>query len=395
MKVLEIINRKRFWGGEDVAADQIAESLSSNHSLERCIFDTKDWIKAGGPNAVQKLAWMWKNPKSLNRLVEVTRNFKPDFWLVHGVIPVASLGVYTCAAKLDIPIIHYAHNFRPFSVNSYLWTNNHIESAGLKGNFWPEILAGSWQDSRIKSFALGAMFWLALRRKQFDAVSHWIAISDFVRDRFIEAGIPPRKVSTLRHFHRFVNSSLPQPQDKGYYLFLGRLSVEKGVRFLIETWNTIFQTLGANGPKLILGGDGPLTAEVRAAQAANPLVESKGFVDGTDKQLLLRNARAVVIPSLWWEGLGLVAYEAYDHAKPVLAADSGGLSEIVIHGETGLKHLPGDVSQLRSHIIQLENNPLFGHKLGEQGRKWLEENAGEQRWLKDFERIAQSTLSNL
>lgn len=388
MRILEITNRKRLWGGEDVAADAIASALGQRHEVQRCLFDSKDWIAPRGPGRFRQLFLMWENPTSLGRIERETREFKPDFWLVHGVIPVASLGIYPLASKLGIPIIHYAHNFRPFSVNSYLWAKNRIEPAGLHGNFWPEILAGSWQESPIKTFALGAMYWLAHRRRHFDPVSHWIAISDFVRDRFIEAGVPPQKITTLRHFRRLENADLSNVRDGSFYLFLGRLSVEKGVRFLLETWEDIYRSLGVRGPKLILAGDGPLESEVCAAQAANPLVELRGFVNGAKKQELLMNARAVVVPSLWWEGLGLVAYEAFDYGKPVLAARSGGLQEVVLHGETGFKHAPGDRSELAAHVKQLENTPGLAEEMGRAGRRWVEKNANEPAWLSEFERIA-------
>ncbi len=388
MRIIEIINRKRLWGGEDVAADAIASALGARHTVVRCIFDSKDWLGSGGPSRLNQLFLMWENPSALGRIERETRNFKPNFWLIHGVIPVASMGVYQLARKLGIPMLHYAHNFRPFSVNSYLWANDRIESAGLNGNFWPEILAGSWQGSRIKTLALGAMYWLAHRRRHFAAVSHWIAISDFVRDRFIETGISPQKITTLRHFRRLENAKLEDVHDGGYYLFLGRLSVEKGVRFLLKTWEDLHRTLGARGPTLILAGDGPLEAEVIASQAVNPLVELRGFVNGTEKGVLLMNARAVVIPSLWWEGLGLVAYEAFDYGKPVLAANSGGLQEIVLHGETGFKHTPGDRAELAAHVKQLEEAPGLAEEMGRAGRRWVERNANELAWLADFERIA-------
>ena len=388
MRIIEIINRKRLWGGEDVAAEAIASALGQRHDIHRCQFDSKDWLGPGGPSRLRQLFLMWENPTSLGRIEQETCEFKPDFWLVHGVIPVASLGIYPLASKLGIPIIQYAHNFRPFSVNSYLWANDRVEPEGLKGNFWPEILAGSWQGSRIKTLALGAMYWLAHRRRHFDAVSHWVAISDFVRDRFIEAGVSPQKITTLRHFRRLDNLNLESSPDGGYYLFLGRLSVEKGVRFLMETWKDIYRSLGDSGPRLILAGDGPLESEVLAAQALNPLVELRGFVNGTEKQELLMNARAVVVPSLWWEGLGLVAYEAFDYGKPVLAARSGGLQEVVLHGETGFKHAPGDRSELAAHVKQLENTPGLAEEMGRAGRRWVEKNANEPAWLSEFERIA-------
>src|SRR5205085_4890271 len=117
--------------------------------------------------------------------------------------------------------------------------------------------------------------------------------------------------------------------DDGHYLFIGRLAEMKGILVLLDAWDLIWKDKKNNAPKLIVCGDGPLKEDVRARALANPLVTFKGVISGDAKRDLLRGARAVIAPSVCLESLGLVAYEAYDFAKPVLASWAGGLAEVV------------------------------------------------------------------
>src|SRR6202035_5233299 len=112
----------------------------------------------------------------------------------------------------------------------------------------------------------------------------------------------------------------------------------------------------------------------------NPLVDFRGSVPKNEKQRLLSGMRAIIAPSICLESLGLVVYEAYDFAKPVLAARAGGLGEIVLHGQTGLLHEPGNVGALFHHVMMLEREPKKRAELGRNGREWLLANADENAW---------------
>ena len=123
---------------------------------------------------------------------------------------------------------------------------------------------------------------------------------------------------------------------------------------------------------------------LRTLAAQNPRVEFRGLVGGSEKHGLLAGCRAMIAPSLWWEPLGLVTYEAYDHGKPMLAARSGGLTETVVHGETGLLHEPGNAAELARQVIELDASPQRRIEMGRAGRGWLLENTNERDWLEKF-----------
>jgi glycosyltransferase involved in cell wall biosynthesis len=115
-----------------------------------------------------------------------------------------------------------------------------------------------------------------------------------------------------------------------------------------------------------------------------------GVLEGTEKDAQLAGCRALVAPALWWEPLGMVLYEAYDHSKPVLAARSGGMTELVLDGETGWLHEPGAVDQLAEQIMSLDADPARAAEMGRRGRIWLEENARSDQWLQQVQAVLDS-----
>lgn len=389
MKILEVHNRYLQRGGEDSASDHIAKALSHDHTLERCHFESKEWKQPAAPGVWLQPFLIWRNPAALAKIKAAHEGLQPDLWVVHNVFPVASAAVYELARQLGVPVIYFGHNFRPFSVNGYCWARQHLAPQGLHGNYWPEILAGSWQNSRIKT----AIFATVLRKLRssgwLDSVNAWVAVSDFVRNRFIEAGVPADRVFTLRYSWDLLNKQASTFEDSGSFLYLGRLSTEKGVPVLLDAWRKFRASADfSDTARLVIAGEGPLQRMVEQASTTDPTIRFEGYVSGERKAELLRSCRAVVVPSVWWEALGLVVYEAYDFSKPVLAARSGGLTETVTDQRTGLFHEPGNADELVRHLREVSNHPVKSQAWGQAGRAWLEKNTTPSDWLARFNAIA-------
>ena len=102
----------------------------------------------------------------------------------------------------------------------------------------------------------------------------------------------------------------------------------------------------------------------------------------------------MVVPSIWWEPLGLVVYEAYQYNRPVIAAQSGGLSETIIDGETGWLYPPLDSKALKDCIIAALENESEANRRGEEGRAWALLNTGSDEWLEDFNAIIDVVIKN-
>jgi glycosyltransferase involved in cell wall biosynthesis len=383
-KVLSIFSEYLQKGGEAEGVAQICDSLRQILELQECRFSSAAWAGEGGPSIVRQALWMIKNPKSLAVLRNVQSEFRAEAWLIHNVFPVGSAAIYPEAQRLGVPVIQYLHNFRPFSVNGYLWAGGKLAPGGLRKNFFEEVRHGAWQESRVKTLWFAMVLKLMHARDWFRCVRAWIAISDFVRAKMIEAGLPAANVFTLPYPWRLQNATISSSRNENHYLFLGRLIDAKGVAVLLRAWAILERRLDGRAPRLVLAGSGPLEEFVRAEAGKLKTVEFVGQISGEAKRRALADARAVIAPSLWWEALGLIAYEAYDYGKPILAAKSGGLQESVFHEQTGLLHEPGNAEQLADQIIRIEENERFRHQMGREGRRWLDENTTQKYWQERF-----------
>lgn len=384
-RILQVFNRYLEVGGEEASVHRVCNSLHSIAEIRQSLFDSADWIGPKAPGVVSQAARMFYNPDSVRKVRKDHREHQSSIWLLHNLFPVASAGIYREADRLKVPVIQYIHNFRPFSVNGYLWANGKVESAGLQKKFWPEIRAGSWQNSQLKTAWYAAILKYLHATGAFDRVQAWVAISDFMRETFIRAGIPEDRVYHIPHSWEIQHPKVDDPTDKGYYLFLGRLSDMKGLPMLLSVWDQLENQLGGKTPALVIGGDGPLQSRVIDYCADHSHVQYAGSLSGEDKVCMIQNCRAMIAPSVWWEPLGLVTYEAYEHQKPMFAAASGGLTETVQHEITGYLHEPGNVDELVEQILYLETYPDKGPILGHKGREWLESHTQKSEWLDKFE----------
>lgn len=385
-RLLQIFNRPLGGGGEELATREIAQILSKDSGFAEAIFQSAEWTGPQAPPRWKQAALTFYNPQAIRRLREAQEKTGAQAWILHNYIPVVSGGVFREAQRQRVPIIQYIHNFRPFSVSSYLWTGRLLNPAHWPANFVREICHGTWQDSRSRTAFLASFLAMLHLTRQFRAIKAWVAVSKFMREKFISAGVAPEAIFQLYN-PWFTRCQEPDCPEGDYYLFLARLIEEKGTKVVVNAWNLLRRLRPDNPPRLIIGGDGPLTDWVKTAAAENPLIEYRGYVAGHEKHFLIRNSRASIVPSIWWEPSGYVAYEAYDFGKPVLAANSGGLTELVQHGQTGFHHTPGDAEQLARQVLEMDAHPEMRRQMGANGRAWLAANTREEIWKKGFFKI--------
>jgi glycosyltransferase involved in cell wall biosynthesis len=381
VRILTVFNDYLEAGGEAEAVRRVGDGLSGDPRFEvrDVIFQSSSWTGAGAPSVCRQAAWMIRNPRSLSTLRAVHESFRPDLWLLHNIMPVGSAWIHEMARSLGVPLVQYAHNFRPFSVNGYLWAGHGLALGGLRKNYWAEILHGAWQGSRVKTayYAAILMAWHAMG--YYRDVRGWIAVSGFLREKLIEGGMDAGRVHAVPHWWTPM-ANPPADEDGGYYLFLGRLAEAKGVETLLEAWRRIAKSGGPRAPHLVIAGDGPLRGSVEAAVHEGVGIEYAGVVSGIRKATLLGACSGLIVPSLWWEPLGLTVYEAYDYGKMVFAARSGGLVETVQDGTTGILHIPGCASELARQVLEYHARPEARERMGKAGRIFLHDFGQRKRW---------------
>lgn len=397
-RLLQVFNRYLHPGGEQQSVDRIFRHVGAVHEVARCEFDSAVWRQGGEtdpppPGPLTQARCLFYNPASRDQLEAAVEASGAQAALFHNVYPVGSPALYHAALRRKLPVIQFLHNYRPFSVGGTLFVNGGVCKDSLLGRPWAEVRAGVWQQSVVKSALFALMLKMLQRSGWLKSVKAWVAISAFMRERLVQAGlVAPDRIHTLRHAWDAMPAA-PEPEDAGYYLFLGRLVAEKGIVPLLDAWDVLRHQLGPKTPLLHIAGEGPLEQTVHQRVRTNPYIGFLGQVGGETKREALRRCRAVLVPSVWWEPLGLVVYEAYDSAKPVIGARSGGLEETVHHGLTGLQHEPGNVAALVENVLALESmSPASRLTMGRTGRQWLLRETSPQAWLSRFEEILAKAL---
>ncbi|MCK2054325.1 glycosyltransferase family 4 protein [Methylobacterium sp. 37f] len=176
---------------------------------------------------------------------------------------------------------------------------------------------------------------------------HIVTISA-LQERVIAPHLPP-----ATRFHRVDNpiavAQAPlRTGPPGACLFVGRISTEKGAPIFAEAARRA-------GIRPVFVGDGPARAEL---EARYPEAVMLGWRDEAGVQALMRQARALVFPSVWYEGQPLTVYEALACGAPVVVSDACAGREAVEDGETGFWFRSGDPDSLAAHLVRLSDDSL-------------------------------------
>jgi glycosyltransferase involved in cell wall biosynthesis len=161
----------------------------------------------------------------------------------------------------------------------------------------------------------------------------------------------------------------PRPYDGGVprLLCVGRLIPIKGHIVLLRAFAEARRELP--GLELEIAGRGPLEPALRALAKELGIEEAVRFLGHVSPiQGAIERAAVVVVPSMG-EGFGMVALEAMERARPVIAASIGGLAEIVRDEETGLLVPPGEAEPLREAIVRVGGDLEVARRMGEAGRR--------------------------
>jgi glycosyltransferase involved in cell wall biosynthesis len=299
--------------------------------LEEAGHEVVTWTPAPGPEVsharlASRAIW---SPAALRHVRDMIGQHRPQILHCHNLFPMLSPAVLRAARDGDSRVVITLHNYRMFCLPATCFRDGEICELCLGKVPWRGIVYRCYRGSLPGSAALAASLSLHRAIGSFDQVSKFLPVSRFVSDKHVQAGLASDKMFIKPNF------CWPQSRRAGageYFLYVGRLSREKDVRTLLEAWRSIHAPL-------ILAGDGP---DRHALQAVAPAeVVFRGRVDPNEVTQLLTGARALMVPSRWYEGAPRSVIEAYAAGVPVIATRFGALPEIVEHGVSGLLVPPG------------------------------------------------------
>lgn len=310
----------------------------------------------------QQAVWATESVDHLRRLM---REHRPDVVHFHNLFPALSPAVLRATSSAGVPTVMTLHNYRLLCLPSTFLRDGKVCEDCLGHLPWRGAVHRCFRGSLPGSAAYAASISLHRGMRSFERVALYLCVSRFVSDKHVEAGWPRERLEVKPNF------TWPSPRRQGpgeYFLFLGRLSSEKGPEVLVDTWRP---ELG----RLVIAGDGPEMPLLKGKAGAG--IEFLGAVPPQQAVGLLSGARAVLVPSVCYEGAPRTIAEAYGAGVPVIASRIGALTEAVEAGVTGLLAEPGDTGDWERAIRRLADEDE-SVRLGDGGyRLWEQRNSPE------------------
>jgi len=365
VKILQIHNFYLANGGEDavfLAEGKLLESYG-NEVVQYTVNNSEISGVVGKLITGINLVYSRLSKESVEEFITLK---KPDIVHIHNFFPLLTPSIYDACIAVGVPVVQTLHNYRTICPGAFLMRNGRICEDCIGGSAYQSILHGCYRGSYIGTLAVARMVEGHRKRQTWNnKVARFIALTEFAKQKFIQAGLPEGKIAVKANFIGSDVSKRKSPKsNKPYALFVGRLSKEKGIETLLMAWERI-------SLHLLLAGDGPLLNAVKSVEQQN--VHSLGHMLSDELQETMAQASFLVMPSEWYEGFPMVLVEAFENGIPVIASRLGGMAEIIEDGVTGLHFEAGNSVDLAEKVTWMHNNPEKCKEMGENARKVYQE----------------------
>ena len=190
MKILSVHNTYQKPGGEDQVFAQEAELLRA-HGHQVLLYQASN-DEVNGVNPLVLLGNTIWNRQKYQELRTLLRRERPDVMHVHNTFPVISPAAYYAANAEGVPVVQTLHNYRLICPAATFFRDGHVcEDCLSRSVPLPAVLHSCYRGSRMASAAAAAMLATHNFKQTWSkAVSAYIALTDFARDKFIEGGFP-------------------------------------------------------------------------------------------------------------------------------------------------------------------------------------------------------------
>jgi glycosyltransferase involved in cell wall biosynthesis len=356
-------------GENRVVEDETRLLSEAGHSVEA-------WTPSPASNGAYQLvragaSSIWSR-ESIGRLRGLLQSFRPEVVHFHNLFPMLSPAVIRIANAAGAATVQTLHNYRSMCLPATLLRGGSICEACVGHLPWRGVVHRCYRGSVAGSVALATS--LALHRviRTPARVDLYLAISRFVKEKHEEAGLSLSGIRVKRHF------AWDGPTRAGagrYFLYVGRLSEEKGLSSLVRNWDH-------DAGEFLIAGSGPQEGELRGIGRKG--VSFTGAVPPSRIQELLVDARALLVPSRWYEGAGKVVLEAYAAGVPVVASRIGALPEVVEEDLSGFLLPPEDPASWLAACKRLLDDRV-SMRLGQGARRLWQASFSPDVGLKEME----------
>ncbi|NWK49277.1 glycosyltransferase family 4 protein [Acinetobacter sp. SwsAc7] len=382
MRILILHNEYQQYGGEDtVVKNEVKLLQDAGHSVYVEIISNHQingvWSKL---SAALGLVFSWKSYFAVKKIIQEA---KPDVVHVHNFFPLWSPSIFYACKSLKTPVILTLHNYRTLCPTALLMHDGKVtEKSIIHGPWWAvskKVYRGSFGGTFLLSLMISVHKYLDTWNKQ---VSKFIVLTNFAKNKFSQAGFLDNNIIIKPNF---VDIDFDQNQKKieSMFLFVGRLSEEKGI-------HTLKKSIEENASfKVTVVGTGPQQAEL-----FHPNFQHLGKQELQIVFQQMQKHMVLVMPSIWYEGFPMTLVEAYANGLPVIASRIGALEELVDHGVTGLLFDVGDPESLAQAMQWALDHPQEMYQMGINARKKYEQSYTAQNNLQQLEDIYMDAIQS-
>lgn len=328
--------------------------------------EVKSKSMGSGIRVLNRTVYSWEAKRKIEELI---RKEKPDIVHLQNIHHHITPSVFYVFKKYNIPVVWTLHDFTVICPNTSFLAHGRIcEKCKSMKYFWPLIV-----KCKKNSFGASAIAALetAIHRalKVNDLIDFFITPSKFLMKKMLDYGFTEGRVVHLKNFISSTDIRDASITSDDYYLYVGRLSFEKGIKTLIDAAAKV------NSCKLKIAGTGPLEEEMRSyvtSIKADDKIEFLGYQKHDSVMKLLSNSRFAVLPSECYENFPFAVIEAFSCGKPAIGTRVGGIPEIIRNWETGLLFESGDSDELSLKIKFLIKHPDKANKMGMVAKELIE-----------------------
>jgi glycosyltransferase involved in cell wall biosynthesis len=382
LKVLLIHNFYQLRGGECAVFESEQRMLRAAGHEVLLYTRHSDEISQGGTaaNISLPVRTIW-NPESHRALKRLVARESPDVAHFTNTFPLVSPSAYYACRGARVPIVQSLHNYRWLCPAATFFRDGQICEECVEHSVLRSVRYGCYRNSRPASAVVASLIGVHRRRSLFELVDRFIVLTRFAREKFAAAGMPEGRIA-VKPNSADAGSATPTPlADRQYALYSGRLSAEKGLHTLLDAWKLLPGTI-----PLRIAGDGPLRSEIERRIDSESIANIRlvGRLPHEDLLETLRHARALVFPSLWYEGMPMAIVEAFSNGIPPIASRLGGMAEMIDEGENGMLFRAGDPADLASKVQAAFGGDEAFEALGNGARRTFE---SKHRTSQDCERL--------
>lgn len=338
-------------GGEMIVAQQEVNLLRS-HGHEVMLYERRNSEFYSLPlrqrfKRMLELSWSGTAQKEI---LAVLKEFRPDVMHVHNYKFMLTPSIFATAKEQGVTTVMTVHNYR-LMVPCALYLNDKLQPCekcedGHYCRFLFHHCAGMNLKHRLVSLL---SFYGGLREQRLSRIiDGYIALSRFAAKKCISVGIPEKQIFIKPNYieEQYPDLSENSIANREGGIFIGRLSAEKGIEFLLQNCcNT--------GTKVTVVGTGPLENTLRKKYMRRNII-FEGTASHKRCLELLRQHRYLLFPSTWVEGLPLTIIEALACGVPCIASNLGARAEIITHGKNGYLYCYNNGAELNEYVQRTE-----------------------------------------